>query len=234
MSELRCTIHYFVYRTCCLAWLGGLSSKHPRLDSMAWVVRLFNSMSPSLSQSSKLPKERLANVAIRHQLRLKCRRWGSRLDAPQSIEARLASNSKSDVEDDSGFFTANSFPTLPSRGKAREAIKEFGECAIGVIAGLCFGRPSYKKGDKKDKKQPKYLTVNTPDLRKNSGSDTVQDVGIYTCYHAAHHNAWNKHATSNRAAILCAGGDEQGEPAMAAKPEIVVQRTRKSRRISNF
>ena len=78
------------------------------------------------------------------------------------------------------------------------------------------------------------LTVNTPDLRKNSGSDTVQDVGIYTCYHAAHRNAWNEHATRNRAAILRAGGDEQGEPAMAAESEIVVQRTRKSRRISNF
>ena len=36
-----------------------------------------------------------------------------------------------------------------------------------------------------------------------------------------------------RAAILRAGRDEQGDPAMAAEPEIVLERTRKSRRISN-
>ena len=135
MSELRCTILYFIYRIHCLVWLGSLSSKRPRSDSMEWMARLFNSMSPPPPQSSKRRAERLANVAIRHHLLLKCRRWGSRLDTPRSIEARLTSNSKSDVEDASGFFTANLFLTLPSRGKAREVIKEFGECVIGVIAG---------------------------------------------------------------------------------------------------
>jgi len=104
---------------------------------------------------------------------------------------------------------------------------------FGCRRYLCFGRPKYNKGEKKDTKQPRYLTVSTPDLRKNSGSDTVKDVGIYTCYHAAHRNAWNEHATSNRAAILRAGRDEQGDPAMAAEPKIAVERTRKSRRVSS-
>mmetsp|Transcript_15095 Transcript_15095/g.34902 ORF Transcript_15095/g.34902 Transcript_15095/m.34902 type:complete len:135 (-) Transcript_15095:112-516(-) len=50
---------------------------------------------------------------------------------------------------------------------------------FGCRRYLCFGRPKYNKGEKKDTKQPRYLTVSTPDLRKNSGSDTVKDVGIY-------------------------------------------------------
>ena len=106
---------------------------------------------------------------------------------------------------------------------------------FGCRRYLCFARPKYKSGDKKDTKQPKYLTVSTPDLRKSSSvSDTIKDVGIYTCYHAAHREAWNEHATSNRAAILRAGREEQGEPAVAAGPEIIVKRAkqRKSRRIS--
>ncbi|EJK57548.1 hypothetical protein THAOC_22396 [Thalassiosira oceanica] len=73
------------------------------------------------------------------------------------------------------------------------------------IRRMCYWCDSRAVGRPKDMKQPRYLTVSTPDLRKNSGSDTVKDVGIYTCYHAAHRNAWNEHATSNRAAILRAG-----------------------------
>ncbi|EJK51314.1 hypothetical protein THAOC_29524 [Thalassiosira oceanica] len=76
---------------------------------------------------------------------------------------------------------------MPSlgRGKAREVITEFGECVIGVRAGgritsvLAVGDISVLEGPstngkKEDTKQPRYLTVSTPDLRKNSGSDTAR------------------------------------------------------------
>ncbi|EJK53166.1 hypothetical protein THAOC_27454 [Thalassiosira oceanica] len=93
------------------------------------------------------------------------------------------------------FLYCQLIPDPAAKRKGTGSGTEFGECVIGVIAGRITS----------------VLTV---------GSDTAKDVGIYTCYHAAHRNAWNEHATSNRAAILRAGRDEQGDPAMAAEPKI--------------
>jgi len=77
---------------------------------------------------------------------------------------------------------------------------------------LCFSRPL-----KKDKKQPKYFTVNTPVLDRlgklqptqedsELEYESAKEVGIWTCYHAAHIKGWTKHAQSAQGGMLNAAG----------------------------
>ena len=81
---------------------------------------------------------------------------------------------------------------------------------------LCFTAPKNTA-----KKEPKYFTVNTPILDREgevcvttdtspSGEPTLQyksrvEVGMWTCYHAAHQKGWKMHMQLNRSKILSVG-----------------------------
>ena len=91
---------------------------------------------------------------------------------------------------------------------------------------LCNTRP------KKDKKQPKYFVVNTPVLKQGQLQpppedseleyDSIKEVGVWSCYHAAHAKAWTNYMKSNQNNMLkAAGGTLRAQPPRATRVRAV-------------
>ena len=83
---------------------------------------------------------------------------------------------------------------------------------FGCRRFLCFSAPKPGDEDKEDNplpKQPKYFAVNTPVLDTNGelqeeegGYKYVKEVGVWTCYHAAHQTGWKTYLHEKRTDIL--------------------------------
>ena len=94
---------------------------------------------------------------------------------------------------------------------------------------LCNSMPN-----KTGRKAPKYFTVNTPVLDKQGrlqpapkdselDYESIREVGVWTCYHAAHIKAWTSYTESQQQSMLrAAGGDRQ----------TVIPQSRKTRAVS--